>query len=271
MTANVKLWKAIIAGVLAALASFFGGQSVAPKPGDTVPPPITLPAPVRPELDPPPAPVPPPVRPNARAAIGRIQFGNAGCSATVIGPRRHDGRYLVLTANHCIAGQPRTGSMKLRNGDAFPIRVVNTDPRADCCWCVTDVMDRELPFAYLAEKTPAVGTKCWHSGFGVDIPGNREDGEVATGVLPDGKVGMILSVSSGDSGGGILTDSEDRVFSCVCCTSGMARRARMYGAGAEAIRRAMPTNDVLDDWTPLPIPIVPAQEGEGAETGPDGG
>lgn len=256
MTASVKLWKAIIAGVLAALASFLGAQQLAPKPAA---PPIGQ-APTRPELDPPPAPMPPPPaasQPNALAAIGRIQFGNAGCTATVIGPRRTDGRYLVLTANHCTAGQPGTGSMRLRDGTAFGIRKVNCDPRADCCWCITDVADRELPFALLAETTPAVGTHCWHAGFGFDKPGNREDGTVATSPLPDGKVGMDLSVSNGDSGGGILTDEGDRVFSCVCCTSGIARRSRMYGASVEAIRRAMPTGHVSEEWVPVPIPTVP--------------
>ncbi len=36
------------------------------------------------------------------AALGRIRFGNAGCTATVIGPRRPDGKWDVLTAAECL-------------------------------------------------------------------------------------------------------------------------------------------------------------------------
>lgn len=54
-------------------------------------------------------PITPPVTPptpKAKAdpwnALGRIQFVNAGCTATVVHPRRADGRWDVLTAAHCV-------------------------------------------------------------------------------------------------------------------------------------------------------------------------
>lgn len=261
MRGSVKGWEAIIAAVLAAVAAYFGARPAAPPAVPPVAPPGVLP-PVAPEIDIPPViPRPMPPRPDPMAAIGRISFGNAGCSATIIGPRRDDGRYWVLTANHCVAGQPRVGTMRLRDGRHTSLQVVNTDPRADCCWCVTDIPSEPLPYALLADQPPPIGAKVWHAGYGIDKPGNVESGKVSTGILADGKMGMILSVSSGDSGGGICLSDTGEVVSCVCCTSGMARQVQMYGAGVPAIRAARPAVLTADEWLPVPIPIVPDHPG----------
>lgn len=263
MSFRQQLIHALVVGALAALGAFFAGRQTAPPAPVPVPPPGVVPPPM-PEFDPPnvlPKPIPP--RPDPLGAIARITFGNNGCTATVIGPRRDDGRYWVLTANHCIAGQPKSGTMRMRDGRVLPIRVVAANPRADCCWCVTDGSADALPFAMLADHVPAVGSRVWHAGYGVDKPGNREEGTVTTGINPDGQMGMRLSVSSGDSGGGIILADTGEVVSCVCCTSGMARLAQMYGAGVPAIHATRPAMLAAEEWTPLPIPIVPWLGGDG--------
>lgn len=223
--------------------------------GIPIPPPqVTIP-PADPMPAAPANPAPAKPAPNPLGAIGRIQFGNAGCSATVIGERRDDGRYLVLTAAHCVRGQPRAGTMRMRDGRTLAISVARVNDRADCCWCFTDATPETLPFALLAPSTPPVGTRIWHAGYGVDVPGNREDGTLDAPANSDGQVRMTLSVSSGDSGGGICTDDAGRVVSCVCCTSARGQRAQVWGASPESIAASQPAAPVWDVWTPLDVPL----------------
>jgi hypothetical protein len=189
-------------------------------------------------------------------ALGRIRFGNAGCTATVIGPRRPDGRWDVLTAAHCVSGVGARGTLTLKDGRSFGIRVVAYHKTPDVAWCVTDDEVKDLPYALIAESNPPVDTPVWHMGFGVDKPGNREEGEVESGEDANGQLRMRLSVSSGDSGGGIFRSDTNELVSVVCCTSGMGRKVSMWGAAAEVIRRTRPKPaDAEDAWVPVPIPI----------------
>lgn len=189
------------------------------------------------------------------AALGRIRFGNAGCTATVIGPRRPDGRWDVLTASHCVSGVGQRGTLVLKDGRSLGLRVVSHQPTPDVAWCVTDDAAGDLPYALVANANPAVNTAIWHMGFGVDKPGNREDGTVAQAENAQGQLRMVLSVSSGDSGGGIFRTDTNEVISTVCCTSGMARSVAMWGASTEAIRKARLKADMAEAWVPIPIPI----------------
>jgi hypothetical protein len=200
-------------------------------------------------------------------ALGRIRFGNAGCTATVIGPRRPDGRWDVLTAAHCVSGVGARGTLTLKDGRSFGIRVVAYHKAPDVAWCVTDDEVKDLPYALIAAKNPEPGTAIWHMGFGVDKPGNREDGIVAEGENAQGQLRMILSVSSGDSGGGIFRADTNELVSVVCCTSGMAQRVSMWGCSAEVARRTRPktTDDADEAWVPVPIPI--RKYGDGTRIG----
>lgn len=224
-------------------------------PPGTIPP---IPAPP-PQQQPPGPPVRPPSpeeqgKPDTLAAIGRITFGSSGCTATVIGPRRGDGRWNVLTAAHCVSGVGARGNMVLKDGRKFGLTVVAVNKSADCSWCVTDTNSEGYPFALLAEYTPDVGTKVWHAGYGVDRPGNREEGEVTAGPDSNGQIQFSLSVSSGDSGGAIVQESTGRVLSCVCCTAARGQRAKVWGAGPTAISRLLPTEFALEGWNPIEIP-----------------
>jgi hypothetical protein len=226
--------------------------------------------PVPPKPDPKPDPKPPeggkldPVN-----ALGRIRFGNAGCTATVIGPRRPDGRWDVLTAAHCVNGEGQRGTMALKDGRNLAITVVAHHKTPDVCWCVTDEAVEKMPFALIAEKNPEVGTAVWHMGYGVDNPGNREDGTIAERENGQGQLRMILSVSSGDSGGGIFRADTNELVSVVCCTSGMARKVSMWGCSAEVARRTRPkpADNADEAWVPVPIPICKDGKREEAGTG----
>lgn len=233
---------ALLAGVLARY-----GVEIPPP---VVPPPVGTIPPTTPPIGP-----TPDAKPDTPKALAKIQFGNAGCTATVIGPRRDDGRYWVLTASHCVERIGQHGTMRLLDGRTTGLTVMAFDRKADCCWCVTESNSEIYPFAFLAETAPAVGSRIWHAGYGVDRPGNREDGVVEAPPDANGQVRFRLNVSSGDSGGGICTNEAGEVVSCVCCTTSRGSAGSVWGAGPDAIRRARPTAMVMDDWRPIEVPI----------------
>ena len=214
------------------------------------------PVPPKPKEKDPPA----PKKPDAVQALGRIQFGNAGCTATVIGPRRADGKWDVLTAAHCVTnvGVGAKGSMKLKDGRTIAVKVANIHEGPDCSWLVTeDATLADLAFAEIAAANPAPGTKMWHRGYGVDKPDNREDGTVTVGENGDGQIEMSISVSSGDSGGGMFRDDTDELIAVVCCTTAKGQRARVWGCSAEVARKLRPkgaSEELEAGWTPVEIP-----------------
>ena len=224
----------------------------------------------------PPTPLPPPTTPKAKAnppaALGRIQFTNAGCTATVIGPRRADGRWDVLTAAHCVThvGVGARGSMVLPDGRKLAIKVGAIYETPDCAWLTTeDATLADLPFAEIASSNPPVGTKIWHKGYGVDNPGNREDGEITFVQDSNGQLQMSLSVSSGDSGGGIFRDDTGELISCVCCTTAKGAKARVWGCSADVARKYRPA-PASEEWTPIDIPDAGIPGGFGLNLSPLG-
>lgn len=185
-----------------------------------------------PEKAPPPEVAPPTFHP--LAAIGRIQFGSAGCTATVIFPQRTDGQYDVLTAHHCIARQPKEGRMVLRDGRSFAVRVRVSDPTSDIAWLVSVGAPGDLPTCRLAKASPSPGTEVWHAGFGSHLPGNIEKGTYTAGPNSEGQSEYRLSVSPGDSGGGIIRHDTGECLSPVCCTTRLAGIGRVWGGSPES-------------------------------------
>jgi hypothetical protein len=146
--------------------------------------------------------------------------------------------------------------LTLKDGRTLGIKVVAHHKTPDLAWCVTEESIAEMPFAVLAEKNPDVGTTVWHMGYGIDKPGNREDGSITAAENGEGQLRMSLSVSSGDSGGGIFRTDTNELVSVVCCTSGMAQKVSMWGGSVEQARKTRPrVLDADDAWTPLPIPL----------------
>lgn len=205
----------------------------------------------------PPAPEPkPPGKANAEHAIGKLRFGNAGCTATVIGPKRSDGRWDILTAAHCTGGVGSRGTFTLKDGRTLAVTVAARNTDADLTWLVTDAAVDDLPFANLAAKNPPVGTEIWHMGYGIDQPGNREAGTITGAETPDGQLPMELSVSSGDSGGGIFRADTNELVAVVCCTTDRGRKVLMFGGSAERAGRMRPVAKTdTDVWEPLAIPV----------------
>lgn len=215
----------------------------------------------------PPLPSPPPVIPpkgksgvlDAPQALGKISFPPYGCTATVIGPRRADGKWDVLSAAHCVAHVKvgSKGAMKMLNGRTHAITVNFVDPLCDVSWLTTDdpAVD-DMPYANIAADNPPVGTAIWHAGYGVDKPGNREDGKVTGVENPDGQLNMQISVSSGDSGGGIFRADTNELISCVCCTTAKGRLASVWGCSANKARDKRPKTAQMFEWNPIEIPLL---------------
>lgn len=212
---------------------------------------------------------PPPPNPGAGKldpvqALGRIQFGNGSCTATVIGPRRADGRWDVLTASHCVSGVGAKGTLHTKAGKVLPVRVVVHQARPDLAWMVTVDPVEDLAYANVAADLPAVGVKMFHQGYGMHVPGNREDGTVLTSEDGNGQSRFWLSVSPGDSGGGMLRSDNLEVISTVCCTNRLSGLGEVWGASVRSIRAARPGAVKLDslpepandDGSPCGLPLL---------------
>jgi len=205
-------------------------------------------------------------------ATGKLRFGNSGCTATVIAPRRSDGRWDVLTASHCTGEPGSRGSITLKDGRTLAVTVTVRNRTCDLSWMTTDdVSLSDVYYANLAPENPAVGVEVWHEGYGIDRPTNHEAGTITGGQNRDGQLRLRISVSSGDSGSGFFRKDTGELVSVVCCGSGldvwggsveMARSLRPgakdgVGASAEVRRpRPLPPPIVLPRPRPGPVIII---------------
>lgn len=190
-------------------------------------------------------------------AIGKVRFGNAGCTAAAIYPRRPDGRWDVLCAAHCVSAVGERGTLSLKDGRVIGVRVAALDKTCDVSWFVTDESVDDMPYAKLAAKNPEVGAKVWHAGYGVDRPANREDGEVQESENQSGQTRFLLSVSSGDSGGPIFRADTDEVVSSCCCTMERGAKTSMWGTSLANALKHRPKLTAADanEWVPKLLPI----------------
>ncbi len=181
----------------------------------------------RPPL-PPSDPKPPGKTADPVKATAKIRIGNAGCTATVIGPQRADGYWDALTAAHCHPSGAKSGRIELKDGRRFGVKIGDKNPTADLLWLLIETKE-DLDFAVLAKELPAVGTSIWHNGYGYDKPGNVERGTVTAEPNAQGQVRFTLNVSSGDSGGGIFREDTGELVAAVCCTTRIAETGAVFG------------------------------------------
>lgn len=162
-----------------------------------------------------------------------------------------------------MSGVGQRWTMRFRSGVTGGFTIVAYDKRADYAWGVTDANDAVYPHTLLAERTPPVGSRIWHAGYGVHVPGNREEGTVDAPPDSNGQTRYILSVSSGDSGGGIMLDSSGHALSPVCCTSRLSGTGQVWGASPESCRAGQRDQVDLDEWRPIPMPLHASAKGDG--------
>ena len=82
-----------------------------------------------------------------------------------------------------------------------------------------------------------------------------EDGRITGAETSDGQLQMELSVSSGDSGGGIFRADTNELVSVVCCTTERGRKTLMFGGSTEQAAKLRPASKTDDAWEPIAIPV----------------
>lgn len=158
----------------------------------------------------------------AEAAVGRLEVPMPGRppakgSATVIGPRREDGRWHVLTAAHVLSPAPRmpvprgtVGWLTLKDGRTVSLSVVDADPALDVALMVTRLPWKSLPHAPLAKEAPKEGDRVWHCGYSPYAQGRVRDLVVAKGLFVNATP-FHGEVGHGDSGGGVFNERGELV------------------------------------------------------------
>lgn len=249
------LGPALLAALLAALGIVVPFKVSGCGPAPTVP---TCPTPPGPPTPPEPKPGDP------LAAIGRLAMAGGYCSATVVNPPDASGRRVLVTAAHCVKRVGESATFVPRSESrSVPCSVVAIDRQADIAIVATDGPQPDLAFLRIAVQTPAVGSEVMHCGFGRDRPGNVERGTVTSGVLSNGQVRYRLSVSPGDSGGGICLTATGELLSPVCCTSAFGPAVGdTYGGAPERVRAMLERPAAFIDLPPVEMPAVPVFDGK---------
>jgi hypothetical protein len=170
-----------------------------------------------------------PMRARVRLSIESSPGRFSGCTGTVIYPRRDNGEWHILSANHCIPASNGAGTVTTVDGRKIKVTVKARDPEADVAWFETSGAPDDLAYAILSKELPAVGTEVWHAGYGVDKPGNTERGKVTGAERRDGKIEYAISVSSGDSGTGFFRADTAEVVGTLYGTEGWAGRTITVG------------------------------------------
>lgn len=260
----------ILAAILAAVMALLGIQTATtvsgcgkapPAPECPEPKPDPKPDP-KPEPEPEPEPQPPG---EPQKAIGRVIMAGGYCSGTILGPPRPDKRHMILSAAHCFKGVNERINFQTLHDIAqvrsFHCTVVAIDRKSDVAILVSDDPQQGLPWVRVADSTPSVNTEIWHAGFGRHNPGNLERGRVLAAPNRDNQVQYWLSVSPGDSGGGIMFNERGEVLSPVCCTTRLDGPGNVWGGSPEVINRMLtsPAN-FSEDLVPIEMPPPPKDQ-----------
>ena len=263
-------WRSLFIAILAAVITLLGGTTATqvrgggcyspPPPVIVPPPPPTVPAPpaTKPDPEPAPPPKPEPTKEPIRAVV-RVIMSGGYCSGTIVGAPRKDGTVTIVTAAHCLRAVGERVTLHTLhdtgNTRSFAATAIAIDRTADAAILVSESPQPGLPWLPLATETPEVNTAIWHAGFGQDQPGNVEKGRVLAKPNRDGQTQYWLSVSPGDSGGGIMLDSQGRLLSPVCCTTNLAAPGNVWGAAPEVLQRMLSAPaSFVGDLQPVAMP-----------------
>jgi len=197
------------------------------------------------------------LKPDPWNAICKVTMRGGYCSGTIVGPRREDGRWNIVSASHCFMNVGESVLITTRNGITFNARVAALNRKCDAAILVSEPIE-VVPYALLAEENPIVNQKVYHGGYGVHIPGNREEGVVVNEEDSNGQICYYISVSKGDSGGGIMLDENDNLLSPVCCTTHLNTKGYVWGASPRMLNKMIknPTQYAGNDSIkPIELPI----------------
>lgn len=192
-----------------------------------------------------PQPMPPavPADPAGRKSVVKFYISNVMCSSTPILPVRADGRWDILTAAHCWQHGAADPHVLAADGTKYAVDLVVKDDAGDVAWCRTRAAAPKLVGSPLATAAPDPGRVVYHCGYGQDKPGNVEAGTVLGIRTASGQTAFRLSVSHGDSGGGIFDAASGEVVACVSSSTGIAQYTTMFGGSCVAAGRIRPRDE----------------------------
>jgi hypothetical protein len=90
-------------------------------------------------------------------AICKMIMDDGYCSATIVGPRRSDGRWHVVSAAHCLRRVGQSVQLVTRSGISINATCVAINRTADCAILVTEHYD-SLPYCLIADAVPPIGS-----------------------------------------------------------------------------------------------------------------
>lgn len=261
-------WKAFLKSLapalVAALLALVGAGGVTQVSGCGRPPCACPPPPAPPDPKPEPKPDPKPPEPQPATdptqAIGRLAMANSFCSATVVNPPLPDGRRTLVSAAHCFSRVGESCLFTSRAGVGVRCSVIAMDKTSDVAILTTDSPAPTLPWVRVAARTPAAGTRILHAGFGQHIPGNTEHGVVVGGPTSRRQVQYRLSVSPGDSGGGICLTEGGELLSPTCCTTCLGCVGDVWGGSPERVAEMLASPVGFIDLPPAVMPAPPKFE-----------
>jgi len=190
----------------------------------------------KPEPDPKPKPTPPPEptpkekRENAINSVVKIRTQYSLCSATIV--FQFESQVTLFTAAHCVSRQGQVFDVETRSGVKFQATVAAFDRKSDLAVLLAKYSGK-LPYTPIA-RGYKLGEKVFHCGFGRHIPGNVEEGELIS--IGDYQNAYSLSVSPGDSGGGIF-NADGEWMGAVCCTTNLDRVGTVWAGNVYALKR----------------------------------
>lgn len=194
---------------------------------------------------------------DAKRSTYRISHGRSGCSATCVGRDSVDGSYILYTAAHCVDRIGDIVTVHVDSNTRIRSTVIGLDKVSDACVIRTQPTRIRLYSSRVYSGKASNGVRVWHIGYGIDKPGNREEGSII-GYDSDRRQYMSdISVSSGDSGSGVHTVDGDYVVGTVCCTVSVGgRRWTQFTDVQEHVRLFTSVDDMLDVWQPIQLPTI---------------
>ena len=102
---------------------------------------------------------------------------------------------------------------------------------------------------------PRLADGRWH----IVTAAHVENGQVLAAPNRDEQIRYRLSVSPGDSGGGIMTDASGRLLSPVCCTTCLGCPGDVWGASPTVIKRMIAKPTEFVDLLPVAMPPPPKE------------
>ena len=228
-------WRSILVAVLTALLTILGGREAVKFGCIRVPPAPPAPPGVPDDNDDnQQTPDEPPAK-NPCDAIVKVIMSNGYCSGTIIGPKPKNGMWTIVSAAHCFSRTGEKVEFVTRAGVTGTATVIAINRKADCAILRTSEIKGSLPYLRISIQNPKIGDAVFHCGYGTHIPGNREDGVVIGDEDVNGQIRYRLSVSHGDSGGGIIASTSGELLSPVCCTTRIAGVGDVWGASPRVI------------------------------------